>query len=319
MLLTEESVRANPSFAAGGWYYSIELAPGVWTKGEGYRNVAMTRDLIRRTDIAGSGGPGPARCLDIGIMEGLLTVLLERRGAAEVVAYDRLRLDERLSLVRQAYGAKFKMVSGMKLAELPRALESAGHRTPFDMVVFSGVLYHLFDPLGLLAVARGLLREGGIMLIETVVTFDDSQSMHFNAKGRFYEGKNYWHIPVPLFEYLLRFMKLEPLDCNHVYTPTASNTGLRAGRVAIACRATADWPRENDDLWMGQYPERDYADFLDWKKLRSDKLPVSYNANRPGLVTRSSGGGIDVLASTESMPEFQPADDDMRLRLDAQE
>jgi tRNA (mo5U34)-methyltransferase len=319
MPLTQESLQSTPAFAKGGWYYTMELAPGVWTKGEGFRNVAMTRDLIRRTDIAGEKGSGPARCLDIGIMEGLLTVLLERRGAAEVVAYDRLRLDERLDLVREAYGAKFKMVSGMKLAELPRALEAAGHKAPFDVVVFSGVMYHLFDPLGLLAMARGLVREGGIMLVETVVTYDDSQSMHFNTKGKFYRGKNYWHIPVPLFEYMLRFMKLEPLDCNHVFASTATQTGVRAGRVAIACRATADFPRESDDPWMGQYPERDYADFLDWQAVRSDKPPVAYNADRPGLVRRKSGGGIDVLASTRNMPELAPGEDDMRLRLDARE
>ena len=95
-----------------------------------------------------------------------MTLLLERRGAAEVLGYDMLLRSDRLDLVKEALGADFGLIGGIDLADLPPAMIAAGH-DPFDVVVFSGVLYHMFDPLTGLAVVRGLVRDGGICLVET--------------------------------------------------------------------------------------------------------------------------------------------------------
>ena len=162
---------------------TLELAPGVFTSGRDHWAVAQTRDLLRRVDVEGGGGDGDgARCLDVGIQEGLVTILLERRGAAEVVGYDRLLRRPRLALVQQALETGFELVGGSKLQELPGAL---GPRQAFDVVVFSGVLYHMFDPFGGLAAVRGLVRDGGICVVETTTAFDDNEAMHFNSAGRF--------------------------------------------------------------------------------------------------------------------------------------
>jgi 2-polyprenyl-3-methyl-5-hydroxy-6-metoxy-1,4-benzoquinol methylase len=177
----------------------LELAPAVYTGGRERPNVALTRHLLANVDLK-----PPIRCLDVGAEEGLVSVLMERRGA-EVVAYDRIYSEERLALVREALGARFELVgepvrghverlwlgrggptagTGLPLARLPAALADRGH-PPFDVVIFSGVLYHVYDPLAALAVVRGLARHGGIVLIETAATFDAASSLHLNVGGRF--------------------------------------------------------------------------------------------------------------------------------------
>jgi hypothetical protein len=118
------------------WYYRLELAPGLFTDGEERPNVALTRELLAKVEL----GPD-TRCLDIGIQEGLVSILMERRGA-QVVAYDRVYSLERLGLVRAALGVRFELIGepitahaerqrpqgrptpgvGMPLNQLPRAL-----------------------------------------------------------------------------------------------------------------------------------------------------------------------------------------------------
>src|SRR3954447_8947936 len=96
-------VRRHPGFEQP-WYYTVELAPGVFTDGRDRPNVALTRSLLRKVEIR----PG-IRCLDVGAEEGLVSILLERRGA-DVVAYDRVFSEERLGLVRDALKTRFELV-----------------------------------------------------------------------------------------------------------------------------------------------------------------------------------------------------------------
>ena len=87
--MNPDRLRDNKAFNAK-WYACIELAPDMFTPGRERKAVAQTRDLLKRTDIEGGGADGgPARCLDLGMQEGLVTTLLARRGVPKVVGYDR--------------------------------------------------------------------------------------------------------------------------------------------------------------------------------------------------------------------------------------
>ena len=164
------------------WYYSVEMEPGKLTSGQTFSNVALTRTLLQRTDLEGKD------CLDIGTMEGLVPTLMKRRGA--LVAYDRpSALTSRIEAVKDKFGVDFEFVSGVPLGGLAARLN---HRT-FDVVVMSGVLYHLFSPLSGLAFARGLLRNGGIMILETAAVIDDTPAMHWNANLRFFGEAYFFH------------------------------------------------------------------------------------------------------------------------------
>src|SRR5512145_2260297 len=83
---------------AQDWYYVAELAPGIWTPGKGHPNIIATRELLRRTDVAGT------RCLDVGTVEGLVPILLAHRGAAEVVGIDVRDRGHKVDALKAVHG-----------------------------------------------------------------------------------------------------------------------------------------------------------------------------------------------------------------------
>lgn len=321
-------IRSHEAFELP-WYYFLELAPGLFTPGRERWAVTQTRELLRHVDVESGGAEGRgARCLDVGIQEGLVTTLLERRGGSDIVGYDRMLRESRLDLVKQALGTSFELVGGMKLQDLPQALKEAGH-DPFDLVVFSGVLYHMFDPLGGLAIVRGLVRDGGICLIETAVALEDSDSMHFNRAGKF-TPHALWFITPRCLDYVLRFLRLKPLDVVYLTGREEQRDGSRwwrrgstplsrpaHGRVAVACRAVSAPIADPGDEWItGKDYDVDFGEFLDWNAVASDAPEVGYDATRDGSVKREDGS-VDVQASVEASDPLPRDPEKARLTLGA--
>jgi SAM-dependent methyltransferase len=319
-MMTREQIERHAAFKRRGWYYMLELAPGLFTPGEERPNVALTRHLLRKIDIE----PG-VRCLDVGTQECLVPILLERRGA-DVVAYDRIYSQERLELVRAALGTEFELIGepirfqheqsrfergtglpgiapgiGMPLVALPDALSDRGH-PPFDVVVFSGVLYHVYDPLAALAVIRGLARNGGIVVVETAALFDGRRALNLNAAARFAP----WAVWLPslgCLDYLLRLVRLEPIDGIHI------RAGRRRGRVALACRAVDSPPADPGDEWIGgALHDYELAEYLDWERVSSMDPAIGY---------RAKGGRIDLVRTVRNTPPHRPTPEAKRLSLDA--
>lgn len=259
------------------WYYTMELAPDVFTAGRDYRSVALTRRMLRSIDVEGRS------CLDIGAMEGLVSALLCRRGAGRVVSYDRAAKLDRIGLVKACLGLDFEYLSRFKLGLLRERL----HGEVFDVVIFSGVLYHMFDPMAGLAIVRGLVRDGGVVVLETSAVVEDDLVMHLNARGRFFPWTNYWQVNVGCLNYLLRFMRLEPIDLSFFDARTREPDAPRLCRVAVTCRATRDVPGLPEDEWVRLERAKDFFEFLDWKAVRSDEEPV------PVVSTALAQSGFD--------------------------
>jgi hypothetical protein len=86
-------------------------------------------------------------------------------------------------------------------------------RGSFDPINRSGLLYHVFSPLHVLAGVRPLLRRNGLMIVSTMVILNDGIYAEFNAYGRMQEdGMTFWYPTIPLLEYQLRYMRREPVD-----------------------------------------------------------------------------------------------------------
>lgn len=318
--MEREQIERHPAFQRRGWYYILELAPGLFTGGRERPNVALTRRLLRNIDI----GPG-IRCLDVGTQEGLVPTLLERRGA-DVVAYDRIYSQERLGLVHAALDTDFELIgqpiqfhdeqsqfergaglpgiapgTGMPLAALPGAVSERGH-PPFDIVVFSGVLYHVYDPLAALAVIRGLVRNGGIAIVETAALFDGRRALNLNAAARF-SPLAIWLPSLGCLDYLLRLVRLEPIDAIYI------RSGKGRGRVAVACRAVDSPPADPGDEWIvAAFHDYELAEYLDWGTVSSTGPAIGY---------RDEGGRIDVMRTVRADPPHRPTPEETRLLFDA--
>ena len=194
----------------------------------------------------------------------------------------------------------------------------------------------MFDPLTGLAVVRGLVRDGGICLVETAIAVEDDPKMYFNTFGQFTAGGRrspadqrpegmmpgsptcFWYVTPPCLEYLLRMLRFEPLDVVYFETAEAIEGKPQEARVAVACRAVAEPVVEPGDDWIPASHRHTgrFGAYLDWSRVESDAPPVGYDASREGLV-RGPAGSVDVQATIEATEPFVVERDHSALPLGA--
>jgi 2-polyprenyl-3-methyl-5-hydroxy-6-metoxy-1,4-benzoquinol methylase len=281
------------------WYYSIELLPGVVTPGR-YPDVPLLpRLLLRRCRLEGMS------CLDLGTMEGLIPALCAKRGAREVLAVDHSNHAlGKIDAVKHYHGVDFEYRSVGLMYRLHEQLAPKG----FDVVNCSGLLYHVFSPLSVLASVRPLVNRGGIMIVSTNITLECQPVMRFNVAGQMQRETNtYWYPTARLLDYLLRYLRLQPIDC--IFLPH-SQLGhdyafdTPSGYVSVACRAVDEI---DGDPWMlSAMSSWEYLGLSDWKLAETqDESGIVYEA--PG-----SSGPIDIpeqIEGTESVA-YPAAEDD---------
>lgn len=289
------------------WYYSIETAPGQFTQGHDHPNLAITRKLLRNIQLDGMD------CLDVGTQEAVVPILLKKAGARSVTAYDRFDFTDKIRRIQGIYGAEFNYINGIQLRDLPARLDAAGSRF-FDLVVFSGVLYHLIDPLGLLALVRGFVKLGGLLVIETIVKRGDQETLIFNASaGSGGKGSNYFIPTSAWVEYVLRLLALRPL--HGLYLGDGEGKGL--ARLALLCRSEAAPCPLKPDPWM-QLPfhRRMFYDEcqVDWEGVASHQSAIHFKPY-DSQVTAISDRPVSAVFKLAPYPHTL---EEVRLRLNAQ-
>lgn len=309
---TPDELAASPLYNQR-WYYSVELLPGMVPPGSYPPDLPMLPRLTMR-----NVDPSGMNCLDIGTMEGLVPALLTRRGAQRVVAVDAVaHVADRMAALKHYHGVDFEFAEVGLLYDLHRKLAGQG----FDFINLSGVLYHVFSPLMVLASVRPLLKRGGIIEVSTNVVYDDGYRMEWNNAGRLQtEANTFWYLSIPLLDYMLRLLRLAPIDCMHIDhhaidLPQAHVPGLRTGYLSVLCRATDTVVNTADDSWM-PVAARDSWEFQgipDWRM--ADAQPPSeirHVGDAEGLVRRPDADCIDVWATVAERPSItspeSPAD-----------
>lgn len=229
------------------WYYSVELAPGIITQGaDTPRTPMLPRMMMRNCDLAGMD------CLDIGSMEGLMPALMARKGARKVLATDAIpHCQKKMNVLKQAYGVDFEFQQIGLIYDLSQKLAAHGG---FDFINLSGVLYHVFSPMHVLAGIRPLLRKNGLMVVSTNVIKRGDHTLTFNHQGSLQRELNtFWYHSVPMLDYLLRTFKLVPIDflfCPHTaVNPNNHVPGLDSGYLSVVCRAIDDPTDSEPDVW----------------------------------------------------------------------
>ncbi|MDQ3580852.1 MAG: class I SAM-dependent methyltransferase, partial [Pseudomonadota bacterium] len=66
----------------------------------------------------------------------------------------------------------------VSLKDLP-AIFNKGH---FDLIILAGVIYHIFSPLEAIAICRNLLKENGLMLVETAMARGKEPKLMLNTE-----------------------------------------------------------------------------------------------------------------------------------------
>lgn len=262
----------------GFWYHELELADGVVTGGEFPHSIPATRALLKGIDLECT------HVLDIGAMEGFFSVLACRRGASAVIATDRFDFSDKVALVKRTLGVDFEYAPGLGLHQVGKFLERSWGRLP-DVALFSGVLYHMFDPLAGLTRVRGLVRLNGLVIVETVAAVSDTASLLYNDTFWVYGPGTYFVPTTAALGSMMSFVGLAPIDCR--YFVFRKHDDLPLCRIAVCCRAV-DIPVLSDhapeyaqgqNSWYPDYAKFDFGEFLDLTELDSGvRSAVGYRA-----------------------------------------
>jgi 2-polyprenyl-3-methyl-5-hydroxy-6-metoxy-1,4-benzoquinol methylase len=290
---------AKSDLFTGWWYYSVELMPGLITRGQFPDSVPLLpRILLRNCDLRGK------TCLDLGSMEGLMPVLMCRQGAKAVLATDAIdHCREKMAALRYYYKANFEFQQIGLMYDLANKLRKSG-RLSFDVINLSGLLYHVFSPLMVLAGVRALVKRNGLMIVSTNVVADSSFTMQFNNAGRLQEETNtFWYLSVPTLDYILRYLKLAPIDCLYISHRDIKSsvrymTDVESGYLSVVCRARDDLLPAREDDWMRKSAQQswEYAGLIDWDSCsRQAVTETPYSAIIEKELLRDNTGTIDLL------------------------
>jgi len=284
------------------WYNIIEVEPNIYTNGKAFRNIPVSRTLLRNIDVQG------LRVLDIGATNGLFSVLLSRKGA-HVTAYDRNdAYQDQVNYIKKIYSADFELVNGMSLSDFT-AEHHATQKELYDMVFFSGVLYHAYDPTAMVCNVRSLVRNGGIFLMETTCMVDENPALFFNAKGKYFDSC-YYQPTTMWMDYICRYTGIRIL--NTCYTNAANEKIKRLGIVGVVEGARVAEP---DDEWMKFNFAVDtkefniFTDKTEGENLRSRVRPLD------GLKYYSGLDSVDVTRTTQGTPPLTFHEDLCKLKL----
>jgi 2-polyprenyl-3-methyl-5-hydroxy-6-metoxy-1,4-benzoquinol methylase len=296
------------------WYYSVELLPGMITKGQYADDVPLLpRVLLRNCELDGMN------CLDIGSMEGLIPTLMCRQGARTIATDAVDHCSYKMSAVQYYYKVKFDFIALGLMYRVYETLKNTRHKS-FDLINVSGLLYHVFSPLMVLSSIRPLLKKNGLMIVSTNVVFDDSYSMYFNNEGRLQtEPNTFWYISVNLLDYILRYLRLAPIDClyvhHHEMTPPKLGDGssvkmitdLPSGYISVVCRGTTDALATPDDVWMrtSMAHSWEYNELPHWEFYNQQPTThIKYNGSNMGQFYRDGLHSLDLFKAVTNGKSF---------------
>lgn len=289
---TGEALKASDLYSQP-WYYSMELLPGVITQGQYEAGFPMLpRRILRNCEV------GEMECLDMGSMEGLVPALLAKRGAKRVLATDAVdHCARKLAAVKHYHDVEFDYRSVGLMYALDKKIGGS-----FDLINCSGLLYHVVSPFMVLAGIRPLVKRNGIVIVSTNVVHANEYLMEFNNAGRLQDELNtFWYPSIPLIDYLLRYLRLAPIDClylphENVRSRIRYRTDKQTGYLSIACRAVDEPLAAGTDPWMTRSAREswEYLGLVDWR--RAGKNPVS-KIGYEGNSTR-----IDLWEAVNSKP-----------------
>jgi ubiquinone/menaquinone biosynthesis C-methylase UbiE len=148
------------------WYHRIVLSNGLVTPGKVDQSGVKRRYLF--PDVNGK------EVADIGTMDGYWAIESKAKGASYVEAFDII---ERPSAKMALGDFCIKYTTGRDM-NTPQVWQKQ-----FDVVLFYGVLYHLYNPTQGLRNAYDLVKTGGTLVVESAVNQGDAGKIPLDVAG----------------------------------------------------------------------------------------------------------------------------------------
>jgi len=331
-MLAEAQINAIlPNWDKLDWYYSIELAPGVFTKGLGFNNIALTQKMLANIELRGT------TAIDVGAMEGAMSLVMAKRGAT-VLSVDGVDLTDRINLIKMAQSVNFRYFADMPLhrfSERIFEIQSTKANWPypvtelgpsevtnygFDVVLSSGVIYHVMNPVDHLMTYRKLCKLGGLAVIECAAAVTDDVTLVHGVRpeGYLYEGFSTWFVSTGWMDVFLRACFFEPLA--FCYLGHDVIKGVDTCRICVVARAVGKrafdpkrYKRHEEMLKSELYFNQDFAG-MQAAALMTGRVAKPVKFKTDGLIPITAEGGIRV-ADFKRFGPLQYKDDYLRFPL----
>jgi 2-polyprenyl-3-methyl-5-hydroxy-6-metoxy-1,4-benzoquinol methylase len=190
------------------------------------RHIEVLAAFMKEYGLPERGLSG-RRVLDVGCWTGGMSFLLTAMGA-EVLAVEEVRkYADCVNYMKNAFGLDNLTVENLSLYSL--ADEKFFDR--FDMVIYSGVLNHVTDPVLSLRIIFNTLKDGGICLLETMAAagkgsfcdyYGASHTLRIPKEG---EPRSGWNWFVPSLEAVTRMMTDVGFDVRRATLHEAARAG----------------------------------------------------------------------------------------------
>lgn len=160
--------------------------------------------------------------LDVGCGNGYHCWRMLGAGASMVIGVDPVQLHVlQFHAIRRLYGEAPVYVLPLTLEEIPKKTNI------FDSVFSMGVLYHRRSPIDHLMDLRGCLRQGGELILETLI-IEGSRGESLVPEGRYARMRNVWFLPTcdTLISWMKRcgFKNIRVIDINQTSTEEQRST-----------------------------------------------------------------------------------------------
>jgi tRNA (mo5U34)-methyltransferase len=176
------------------WWHSIDLGDGVVTCGHKTLEVMRFESevLFSAVDLRNKS------ILDVGAWNGGFSLEAARRGASRIVGLDHATWNdphfhgrETYDLVAQVTGNHFEAID----LDLDASGLSLSHLGRFDVVLYAGVFYHLFDPIAVTRELTALARESFVMETHIEDISDKRPAMVFYPSDELNKDSSNWWGP----------------------------------------------------------------------------------------------------------------------------
>lgn len=190
------------------WFHGLDFGDGIAAKGrlvpENWSLYGIL-SFLENIDLDG------CRVLDLGTMDGLVAFIAEKKGATVVATdlYDRPSMYLAMDLLRSS-------VTYLPNTSIEDLLAKFGPGS-FDLIVMGGLLYHLVSPLRGILIGRHLLKQNGLLLLETVATDAAEPTLLFNPAAPVVPEYTTYFVPtIEAVRQMMRFCSFKIAGSNKI-------------------------------------------------------------------------------------------------------
>jgi len=158
--LTEEQLKRAKSMR---WYHAIDFGE-YQARGRNRSPYPPNMTLYGVMDILSGIDVKGMRVLEIGPAHGMISIGLAIQGASVTACDVGGKKPPQISFCEEVFGIEIDYRAPLALEDVGSVFEKAS----FDLIVCAGVMYHLINPADVFFRLRPLLKQNGLMVMETV-------------------------------------------------------------------------------------------------------------------------------------------------------